>query len=177
MSRTTLARRLFGAGASMVAGLALVVTGAGPAEAAPPAECVGTQHGTYDPPLTATPQPTHVQIEETFSCPVGDFASARVSKDFGLQTTGCLLPGNPFPDAGTFVYEWDGGEAHSEITYTTTTVIRPPGQTIVTSLGTVTGGHYEGSTAVRLVALVTPSVLDCLSGIHTLSGPSELTIT
>jgi hypothetical protein len=177
MSRGAPARSVLAAGVTAAVAAAMVVAVAGPARASATVLCTGTQHGTYAPPLTAIPRPTSIHIEEDLSCVGGDFSVAHVSEVLGPQTTSCLLPGDPFPQAGTFRYEWDGGESYSDVTYTTTTLTRPLGQTIVTNLGTVVDGSYEGARVARVVTLVTPSALDCLSGIETLSGPSTLTLT
>lgn len=176
MASTRYTKRLLAAGASVLVGLATMAMTASPASAGPLVECAGNQTSTYDPPLTPTPQLTEIHVQQDLSCPVGELSTVRVDERFEL-TTGCLLPGDPLPSASAYDYEWDGGEAHSEITYTLWTVARPPGLTIATSTGTVTEGQYEGATAVEILTLVNPSVLECLSGIDRQSGSVSLTIT
>lgn len=143
--------------------------------------CTGTQTAHYAPPLGPTLQNTTVHVDERLgvdgngTC-VGLLTGGHAEEVFHQQAS-CLVP----PPAGTvtpnvLTYHWNNGEK-STITFTTTTVVRAGGQTIVTSAGTVTDGYGQGASAQREKILADIDILECLaSSVEQRSGPMTLII-
>jgi hypothetical protein len=151
-----------------------------------PISCTGTQTTNFGPPLGPIPQDTSVTVRErlgTFAnnggqC-VGPVTGGHSEVEIQQQAS-CLVPSPGgavvIDPPNVFVYHWDNGE-QSTIVFTVTTVVRVGGQSIITSVGTVTEGFNQGAPAVRHVTLLDLNLQDCLtSSVEQLSGPVVLTI-
>lgn len=170
------------AGAVLVAGAATLTIAAPPAYAEDGAiVCTGSQTANYAPPLGLLPQQTTVHVTERLgedgggTC-LGPFGGGLASAVFHQQAS-CALPSpaGTLPEPNVITYHWNG--AQSTITFTITTVLRGLNQTVVTSVGTVTGGHAQGEPAVRVKTLVGLGIGDCLAGsVEASGGPMTLTV-
>jgi hypothetical protein len=159
---------------ALIAAAVLPACRASAAAATSALECQGTVTVTYDPPLTATPKPTHVSGTEDFDyCPVGGVTGGEASGDYDT-TAGCtslrLLT------VSTSTYRWDSGQT-SEVTYTNTAIERIGDATVlVTEQGTVTAGYDQGKAAVYHMTLPQLDPLACMgTGVARLAGPEVLT--
>ncbi|MGW2277818.1 hypothetical protein [Streptomyces sp. NPDC001770] len=139
----TLFRRLAAPLALSLASLGALVTSSGSAQAADPLTIVCTTSATqhYSPGLTLVSRPTHITTSATYNCTGGGSVnSAQLSFDYTVDA-GCLPTSSPVT-TGVSILDWNEG-ADSEIT-STFVVTRPAGQTVGTSIGTVTAGQFNG---------------------------------
>ncbi|MFS0693856.1 hypothetical protein [Streptomyces nitrosporeus] len=136
-------RRLAAPLALSLVPLGVLLTTSGPAQAADPLAIVCTTSATqhYSPGLTLVSRPTHITASATYSCTGGGSVdSAQLSFDYTVDA-GCLPTSSPVT-AGESILDWNEGP-DSEIT-STFVVTRPVGQTVGTSVGTVTAGQFNG---------------------------------
>lgn len=138
---------------------------------------VGSQTATYSPALTNDSKPTHVHITENYDCtsPLTGVSSASGSADI-FEDASCLITAQPgLTDIVT--YQWNTGQS-SIVTYSVTNVVRAAnGTTTVTSVGAVTSGLGQGSTATRIVVLPALSLTACsTTGLAAQTGVAELNI-
>lgn len=144
--------------------------------------CTGSQLAHYAPPLGPLPRQTTVQVIERLGEDGGGTCTGPVTGGIAAavfhQQASCLIPppSGTLPEPNVITYHWHGG-AQSTITFTVTTVTRGVGQTIVTSLGTVTDGYRQGAPALRVKALLDLNLSECLaSQVEENGGPMTLTI-
>lgn len=161
---------------AVAAALSVVVPAAGPAHAAAPAQCQGTETVTYSPGVTFTPRNIEITVSGQFNSCI-DGAGQVTSGTYGEQFTivaGCndLLAGFE----GQRVVQWNTGD--SSIIEGTGSGTAVAGQVITTFTGTVVQGRFQGASAVQTVTLVQPGVLQCLTtGFTNATGLTTLTIT
>jgi hypothetical protein len=139
--------------------------------------CEGWETSNYSPGLLLTPR------EVTFSATslygpcvaVGSDISSGESDLRATQTASCTLSSTGL---GEERIHWNTGEV-SVVQNEVNIVEHPVGQTVVTTLGTVVSGPFTGDNTKRVLTLVTPSALQCLSepGVTSVSGPVTLTFT
>ncbi|MEW2266313.1 hypothetical protein ACGF5T_32080 [Streptomyces sp. NPDC047853] len=141
-------------GASVALGLAGAVAVPTTAHATPvDITCLtGNRTTHYTPPLTNTPRPTHLSLDENFSCVslLGGVSSGTSTSSRDV-TTSCLLslqtPLN-IP-ARTITYHWNTGD-HTTVTYPAVTAVRAADGTVtIISIGAVTDGLGEGQVATQ----------------------------
>ncbi|MGW4901404.1 hypothetical protein ACWEO9_12180 [Streptomyces albidoflavus] len=138
---------------------------------------LGSQTTTYSPPITNTPQNTTASINESYGCasPLVGVSSGTGSTSI-LENASCLLTVQP-AGTDTLTYHWNTGQS-STITFNLTNVVRAAnGTTTVTSLGSVSSGLGQGSTATRIVVLPALSLTACATtGVSSETGTATLAI-
>ncbi|MGW8064247.1 hypothetical protein ACVV2G_18720 [Streptomyces ziwulingensis] len=161
----------------LVSGLLVAGPGAGSASALPgDLACPALQTVTYNPGLTLLPQ----QVSFDSNLVLGPCVSATHPSITGgtgsFQGTGSLSCVGGSPGAFNIVYHWNDGSS-STVRYTLTIDLKPGGQTVLTTVGTVISGVFAGDTASHTTLAVTTDLLGCLSpgGITSLSGPIVVT--
>ncbi|WP_058041937.1 hypothetical protein [Streptomyces roseifaciens] len=154
--------------------------------------CAGTVAASYAPGLTFTPRATSVTSQAVVGCPLST-DSRFTSAAFGGDSTGalsCLLG----PAGGTLTFHWGNGEGerkgkmsphHGDPGGTTSTAsihslaaVRPNGNIVTVSTGTITDGVFKGATVVTEVTLLASRQAACLTpqGLTSASGPTTVTI-
>ncbi|WP_327138910.1 hypothetical protein [Nocardia sp. NBC_01327] len=136
--------------------------------------CSGTGHQTYDPGLKLTAGPTLITADGSYSCLGG---GAVTGSDFGFHYTvqaGCLL--TPPVTTGTTTITWNSGPP-STVT-ATIAVTRPVGQTIATTVGTVTAGQFLGYTVNQTAVYPALDLVQCATdqGVTSSNGTVVLTL-
>ncbi|MFF4220374.1 hypothetical protein [Streptomyces nondiastaticus] len=156
--------------------------------------CAGTVAASYAPGLTFAPKATSVTSRAVAGCPLSTdsrFASASFGGD-SAGTLSCLLG----PASGTLTFHWgsDKGEGkasprhgdHGDHGGTTSTAsirslaaVRPNGNIVTVSTGTITDGAFKGAAVVTEVTLLASQQAACLTpqGLTSASGPTTVTIT
>lgn len=134
----------------------------------------------FSPGLTLTPKATTISLTEDLSTCTG-ISDPPVTSLFAEFTAtipaGCLDPLNGLAVSLELVYTWNTGDTSTF--QLTATVTRAGAVEIVTGIGEITDGLFEGVSAVLVQTLPVPSVLHCLApgGVTELSGPALATIT
>ncbi|MEU5427812.1 hypothetical protein AB0H73_19725 [Streptomyces olivoreticuli] len=150
---------------ALAAVTALVTCVPAPASAHPPPpgqlQCQGTESVTYDPGVTLLPRKFDVRTVGRFGLCVdsaGEVTSGSYGEHFSLSA-GCndLLGG--FKEQRTFA--WDTGDSSVVEADGSSTAVA--GQVVTTITGTVTRGRFLGRTAVQVITLPQPGVLQCLT--------------
>ncbi|MEV7104158.1 hypothetical protein [Streptomyces atroolivaceus] len=159
---------------AMVASVATV----GTAQAADPLIITCTANATqyYSPGLTLVDKPTNITASATYSClGGGSVNSAQLSFDYTVYA-GCLPTTSPVT-TGITRLDWNEGP-DSEIT-STFVVTRPVGQTIATTVGTVTSGQFNGYIVNQTGVYPALDLLACLApgGVTSSQGILSLTLT
>ncbi|MEV5240403.1 hypothetical protein AB0K89_15070 [Streptomyces cinnamoneus] len=157
--------------------------------------CAGTVAASYAPGLTFAPRATSVASRAVVGCPLSTdsrFASATFGGD-SAGTLSCLLG----PASGTLTFHWGNGKGrgkgkgkasphHGDPGDTTSTAsihslaaVRPNGNIVTVSTGTITDGAFKGATVVTEVTLLASGQAACLTpqGLTSASGPTTVTIT
>jgi hypothetical protein len=165
-----------------VALVGLLVAGGGLAGGVAPAQaltveqvCAGTEVTTYDPPLTLVRRPTTITVNGLFpTCTDDQAVTGSYTANFTTPTS-CLDLWNS--GTGTETLVW-GGSGVSPSTFSfNVTATEVAGQLLVTSTGLITDGMFAPAGAQKVVALVTPNLLTCLTtGIPSATGVTTLTI-
>jgi hypothetical protein len=159
------------------AGAVSIVALAAPTAAAQPTwlTCAGTQSATYSPPITFTARLTTVGLSESYSNCVDNAGIVAGNVAFTVtQSANCGLMLTS--SAPVTTYAWNNGKT-STVRFSTTEVGRlVNGSTVVTSIGSVTGGFGQGAMAIRALTTVPPNPLLCFTtGVAQESGPVSLT--
>ncbi|BAJ31582.1 MULTISPECIES: hypothetical protein [Kitasatospora] len=169
-------RRLVPPLALSLVSLGALVTSGGSARAADPPAVVCTTTATqhYSPGLTLVSRPTRITASATYACTgAGSVDTARLGFDYTVDA-GCLPTSSPVT-TGISILDWNEGP-DSEIT-STFVVTRPAGQTVGTSVGTVTAGQFNGY-LVHLVGTYPGSdPLACATPQGVTSSQGELVLT
>ncbi|MDT0448291.1 hypothetical protein [Streptomyces hesseae] len=157
--------------------------------------CAGTVAASYAPGLTFAPRATSVTSRAVVGCPLstdGRFASAT----FGGDSAGilsCLLG----PASGTLTFHWGDnkgrgkasphhhgspggpGDTTSTASIHSLAAVRPNGNIVTVSTGTITDGAFKGAAVVTEVTLLASRQAACLTprGLASASGPTTVTIT
>ncbi len=105
-------------------------------------------------------------------------ATAWAPLSFHRRGTGSFRGTDPLscvggsPGAYNTVHNWNDGSS-STVRHTRTLDLKPGGQTVLTTVGTVISGVLVGDTAGRTTLAIATDLLDCLSpgGITSVSGP------
>jgi hypothetical protein len=162
-----------------VALLAAIIVAPGPARAAlVDVTCAGTETVAYQPGVLLTPQTVQVDVSGVLApCTSSDssIASGTYAQHIVAVVSCATLLG---PRTATRLLRWSNG--HTSAFLYNAAVNNLGGQTTVTFTGTITGGEFQGDTAVEQVAFVTPNVAQCLAppGLAGLGpGPALLSIT
>ncbi|MEU4212378.1 hypothetical protein AB0F13_20660 [Streptomyces sp. NPDC026206] len=145
--------------------------------------CAGTVAATYSPGLTYTPKPTAISSHAVIGCPL-PIGSRAATATFGGRSNGTLscLAG---PASGTLTFHWDENRAFhgdkretSTASITSIVTLRPNGNMVTASTGTITSGRFAGATVVTEVTLPASSATACLTsqGLTSASGPTTVTI-
>ncbi|QQQ79206.1 hypothetical protein IOD16_12680 [Saccharothrix sp. 6-C] len=136
--------------------------------------CVGTEVTTFDPPLTLTARPVTVTVSGVYpACTSTGAVTGTYAETFSL-TASCLV----LFDSGSALrtFTWGGTVAPSEFQYNVTSSA-VAGQVVVTNTGVITSGGFAPAGAEQVITLVTPNVVQCLSGgVSSVTGPTTLTI-
>ncbi|MGW0933057.1 hypothetical protein [Streptomyces sp. NPDC002644] len=166
------------ASALLLGGLLVAGPGAGSASALPgDLTCPALQTVTYNPGLTVLPQQVTFDSDIVLGPCVSVTHPSITGGTGSFQGTGSLSCVGGNPGAFNVVYNWNDGSS-STIRYTLTIDLKPGGQTVITTVGTVISGVFTGNTASHTTLAVTTDLLGCLSpgGITSLSGPIVLTL-
>ncbi|MGK5543735.1 hypothetical protein ACSNOH_03195 [Streptomyces sp. URMC 127] len=155
--------------------------------------CAGTVAASYAPGLTLAPKATAITSRAVVGCPLSTdsrFASATFGGD-SAGTLSCLLG----PASGTLTFHWGGkkdegaakasprhghpGGATSTASIRSVAAVRPNGNIVTVSTGTITGGAFKGAAVVTEVTLLASRQTACLTpqGLTSASGPTTVTIT
>ncbi|MGW0607850.1 hypothetical protein [Streptomyces sp. NPDC002640] len=162
---------------SLVA-LTVPASSAGAAEAADPLviNCTAGATQYYSPGLTLIDKPTHITASATYTCVGGGAVnSAQLSFDYTVEA-GCLPTTSPVT-TGITRLDWNEGP-DSEIT-STFVVTRPVGQTVATTIGTVTSGQFDGYIVNQTGTYPALDLLQCATpaGVTSSQGLLVLTLT
>ncbi|MEU6157820.1 hypothetical protein [Streptomyces sp. NPDC047130] len=171
-------RRLATPLACCLASFGALVTSGGPAQAADPLAIVCTTSATqhYDPGLTLVSKPTRITANATYTCRGGGSVdTAQLGFEYTVDA-GCLPTSSPVT-TGVSILDWNEGP-DSEIT-STFVVTRPVGQTVGTSVGTVTAGQFDGYIFNLVGTYPAPDLLACATpeGVTSSQGLLVLTLT
>ena len=150
------------------------------ASAATVIQCVGQETVGFSPGLTVTSKSTTLSITIDLATCTG-ISDPPVTSLF-LQTTAtvaasCVAPLDGLLTTYTPVYTWSTGDTSAiELSVTGT---RAGAVQVITGVGEIIDGLFEGASAVFVHTLPIPNVLDCLAppGVTELSGPAMMTIT
>lgn len=162
--------------AGLLVAAGVLVGGAGSAHALTVEQvCTGTEVTTYDPPLTFTRRPTTITVSGIFPTCTDDQA---INGSYGTTfttTASCLELWNAGSATETLVW---GGSGVTPSTFAfNVTATELGGQLVVTSTGLITDGMFSPAGAQKVVVLVTPNLLNCLTtGIAGATGVTTLTI-
>jgi len=158
----------------VAANVALLLPGS-VAHAAGPAliSCTGTGTQTYNPGLTLTAKSTAITAHGSYSCRGG---GAVTSSDFNFGYTvqaGCLV--TPPVTTGTTTINWNSGPPST--VNATIVVTRPGGQTVATTVGTVTAGQFLGYTVNQTAVYPALDLIQCATtGVTVSQGVVALTL-
>ncbi len=144
----------------------------------PPAQlqCQGTESVAYAPGVTLLPREFDVRTDGRFGLcadSAGKVTSGSYGEHFSLFA-GCndLLGG--FEEQRTFT--WNTGDTSVVDAKGSSTAVA--GQVVTTITGTVAQGRFRGRTAVQVITLPQPGVLQCLTtGFTGATGVTTLVIT
>ena len=150
------------------------------ASAATVIQCVGPETSGFSPGLTLTPKSTTLDITIDLATCTG-ISDPPVTSLF-LHTTAtvsasCVAPLDGLLTTYTPVYTWNTGDTSTiELTVTGS---RAGAVQVITGVGEIIDGLFEGASAVFVHALPIPNVLDCLAppGVTEITGPAMMTIT
>ncbi len=136
--------------------------------------CSGTGTQTYSPGLTLTAKQTLITAHGSYSCTGG---GAVTSSDFDFHYTvqaGCLV--TPPETMGTTTINWNSGPPST--VSATIIVTRPGGQTVATTVGTVTAGQFLGYTVNQTAVYPALSLAQCATdqGVTQSNGVVALTL-
>ncbi len=154
--------------------------------------CAGTVAASYAPGLTYAPRNTAVSSRAVVGCPVSTVPSFS-SATFGGESSGtlsCLLG----PASGTLTFHWggrkaspihddhgdhEGRERTSTAHISSVAAVRPNGNIVTISTGSITDGAFKGATVITEVTLLASQQAACLTpqGLTAASGPTTVTIT
>ncbi|GAA0403443.1 hypothetical protein [Streptomyces luteireticuli] len=139
--------------------------------------CAGTVAASYAPGLTYVPRDTSINSRAVVGCPVSSDPSVS-SATFGGESSGtlsCLLG----PASGTLTLHW-GGHAKKTSTAHISSVaaVRPNGNIVTVSTGSITDGAFKGATVITEVTLLASRQTACLTpqGLTAASGPTTVTV-
>ncbi|CCH32085.1 hypothetical protein ABZ816_26360 [Actinosynnema sp. NPDC047251] len=166
--------RLFRCAATLLLLVTCTLTAA-PAQAAGVDQvCVGTEVTTFDPPLTLTARPTTITVSGLYpTCTSPAAVTAGYAETFPL-TASCLVLFDSGSASRTFT--WGGTTAPSTFEYNVTSSA-VAGQVVVTNTGVITAGGFAPAGAKQVITLVTPNLLQCLTGgVPSVTGPTTLTV-
>jgi hypothetical protein len=144
--------RAIGGGIVGVLAIGTVATATGSATAAPEDRqlgnvvCTVTSTWTYSPGVVLSPRPTRITIEDRYSSceSITDPTLQYGHSTFTIERdASCLEALGVASD--TQKITWNNGE-ESHFTFTNT-VTSAPGADVVTKAGTISAGHFEGSSA------------------------------
>ncbi|MEH6375484.1 hypothetical protein V7793_14260 [Streptomyces sp. KLMMK] len=150
--------------------------------------CAGTVAASYSPGLIFAPKVTSVTSRAVVGCPLSTdsrFTSATFGGD-SAGTLSCLLG----PASGTLTFHWGDGKGkgkasphHGDTTSTASirslAAVRPNGNIVTVSRGTITDGAFKGASVVTEVTLLASHQAACLTpqGLTSASGPTTVIIT
>lgn len=140
---------------------------------------VGSEHVTYDPPLTNTLRTTNVKNEGEFSCTsLTTGVSSGTSTFSVVRDVSCLLALTPPNTVTSQTFVWNTGQS-STVTYPSTTVVRAAnGTTVATAVGSITSGYGQGSSVTKVVVQPQLSLTACATtGLEAINGTASLVIT
>lgn len=185
------ARRLAVTVAVMAAALAPQTAHADDQPAGAPLACAGTVAASYAPGLAFAPRATSVTSRAVLGCPLSTddrFAFATFGGD-SAGTLSCLLG----PASGTLTFHWgkdkgkgktsphhgDPGDTTSTASIHSLAAVRPNGNIVTVSTGTIIAGAFKGAALVTEVTLLASQQAACLTpqGLTSASGPTTVTIT
>ncbi len=139
--------------------------------------CAGAQTTDYAPPLTNTTRNTKTKSTENFNCSSLAGVSSATSTHTATSPQSCVLALVPPTNTSTRTYTWNTGQSSTVTFFSSTVATLANGTKVTTSVGTVTAGLGEGSTATRVVTLPSLSLTACATtGIDSLTGPATLEI-
>lgn len=150
------------------------------ASAATVIQCVGQETIGFSPGLTLTPKSTTLSVTIDLATCAG-ISDPPVTSLF-TQTTatvsaGCVAPLDGLLSTYTTVHTWNTGDTSTtELTFTGT---RAGAAQVITGIGEITDGLFEGASVVFVHTLPIPSFLHCLAppGVTEITGPAMMTIT
>lgn len=156
--------------ATLAAG-ALAATPASAQEYPLPVVCPGTVNTVFTPGLTLEPRQVTAHFDANYLCGATSIGQAKIDDATCVDLS--------LPENGEEL-KWLDTNANSRIHYTTVVAARVAEGVLVTQLGTVTSGRYEGSPVKKEVLSVTNQQLEveCLTeeGLETTSSEAVLTI-
>ncbi|MEU1376247.1 hypothetical protein ABZ442_21685 [Streptomyces triculaminicus] len=154
--------------------------------------CAGTVAASYAPGLTYAPRATSVTSRAVVGCflPKDSRFSSATFGGVSDGTLSCLLG----PASGTLTFHWGGdkgrekassphqgdpGDTTSTASIRSTAALRPNGNIVTVSRGTITDGAFKGAAVVTEVILLASRQTACLTpqGLTSASGPTTVTIT
>jgi hypothetical protein len=168
-------KRFFVCGALLFA----VVATASPAAAqGGDIQCQGTVTVTYTPGLLFTTQLVNLKSSTIFplctsiSNPEITYGLASANTTFPADCIGLLAT----PLSSTRTFTWNTGET-SQMLYSSNSQ-NVTGTVVQTQIGVIVAGKFAGSSAIAVVALVAPPVIQCLGppGVTSTQGISTLSI-
>ncbi|MEV6808437.1 hypothetical protein [Streptomyces sp. NPDC051132] len=139
---------------------------------------VGSEHASYDPPLTNAPRSTDITETENFGCTsLTTGVSSGTAAFSRTRDVSCLLVLTPPHTVTSETYAWNTGQS-STVTYVSTTAARAAdGSTVVTALGSVTSGFGQGSAVTKVVVEPQPSLTACATtGLQSTNGTASLAV-
>ena len=142
-------------------------------------QCEGTQTSSYSPGLLLTPQTVTVTFS-TIYAPCTSVSDPEITTGLASGTasvtTSCLELLDGPPGSTTRVITWNTGETSTWVF--TLTSQHLGGVVFITQTGAIVAGKFAGSTAVGVVALLSPPVIQCLAspGVTRVQGALTLTI-
>ncbi len=162
---------------STLAGL-ILLSGVAPAYALQQdVTCAGTTTISISPGLTFTPQTVHVEQQVIYSpCVSSDttLTSGQNEASFDVPNASCLT--FPVAFSGVFDIFWNNGNSSTFTHNELVTVVA--GQSVLTRIGTITDGQFEGDTAIRVITYPALDAFKCLTtGVTSQIGPVVLTLT
>jgi hypothetical protein len=150
------------------------------ASAATVIQCVGMETIEFSPGLTLTPKATTISLTVDLTTCTGISDPPVTSLFLHIAptfTASCLGPLDGLLITQTSVYTWNTGDTSTmQVTVTGT---RAGAVQIITGIGEITDGLFEGASVVFVQTLPIPNVLQCLAppGVTEISGPAMMTIT
>ena len=150
------------------------------ASAATVIQCVGQETSGFSPGLTLTSKPTTLSITiDLATCTgISDPPVTSLFLQFSATVSAsCVAPLDGLLTTYTPVYTWNTGDTSTiELSVTGT---RAGAVQIITGVGEIIDGLFEGASAVFVQTLPIPNVLDCLAppGVTEITGPVTMTIT
>jgi len=147
------------------------------ASAAPSStECQGNQFQTYNPGLTIFPRPTTFSADTDLSVCTSTADPNIASGRFHIEGGG-VISCTAGSVISTLTLTWNT-EEQSVIELVSPLDLKPDGETVVVSEGSVTSGKFAGATVTETLTLTSTQVAACFRrGLKQSSGPVVLTIT